>query len=88
MLLYIVRKEVAISEDTLKGIDDFNLFSLDISFHVENEKLTQALINLTVREKFVSDKTYRQIGEVLHISRQGVDHEKLKSIIYTSKKWK
>ena len=69
-------------EDTLKRIDDFDLFSLDTPFHVEDEKLNKALINLTVREKlfliekFVSDKTDRQIGEVLHISRQGVTNLK------------
>ncbi|SBO17649.1 sigma-70 family RNA polymerase sigma factor [Carnobacterium divergens] len=69
-------------EDTLKGIDDFDLFSLDTLFHVEDEKLNKALINLTVREKlfliekFVSEKNDRQIGEVLHISRQGVTNLK------------
>lgn len=69
-------------EDTLKGIDDFAPFSLATPFHIEDEKLNQALINLTAREKlfliekFVSDKTDRQIGEVLHISRQGVTNLK------------
>jgi len=69
-------------EDALKGIDDFDLFSLDTPFHVEDENLNRALINLTVREKlfliekFVSGKTDRQIGEILHISRQGVTNLK------------
>ncbi|MBO0422313.1 sigma-70 family RNA polymerase sigma factor [Enterococcus plantarum] len=69
-------------EDTLKGIDVFDPFSLATPFHIEDEKLNQALINLTPREKlfliekFVSDKTDRQIGEVLHISRQGVTNLK------------
>lgn len=69
-------------EDTLKGIDVFDPFSLATPFHIEDEKLNQALINLTAREKlfliekFVSDKTDRQIGEVLHISRQGVTNLK------------
>lgn len=69
-------------EDTLKGIDVFDPFSLATPFHIEDEKLNQALINLTPREKlfliekFVSDKTDRQIGEILHISRQGVTNLK------------
>ncbi|MBO0447276.1 sigma-70 family RNA polymerase sigma factor [Enterococcus ureilyticus] len=69
-------------EDALKGIDVFDPFSLATPFHIEDEKLNQALINLTAREKlfliekFVSDKTDRQIGEVLHISRQGVTNLK------------
>lgn len=69
-------------EGTLKRINDFDLFSLDTPFYVENEKLNKALMNLTVREKlfliekFVSEKTDRQIGEVLHISRQGVTNLK------------
>lgn len=69
-------------EDASKGIDGFDLFLLNTPFHVEDEKLNQGLINLTAREKlfliekFVSDKTDHQIGEVLHISRQGVTNLK------------
>ncbi|MGG5343959.1 sigma-70 family RNA polymerase sigma factor [Enterococcus sp. AZ192] len=73
-----------VKQDSLKERGDFNLFSLDLPFYVEDDKLNEALTNLTVREKlfliekFVSDKTDRQIGEVLHISRQGVTNLKLR----------
>lgn len=64
-------------EDKSKEIDNSNL-----PFDIENEKLNQAVVNLTAREKlfllekFVYEKTDRQIGEVLHISRQGVTNLK------------
>jgi RNA polymerase sigma factor (sigma-70 family) len=64
-------------EDKSKEIDNSNL-----PFDIENEKLNQAVVNLTAREKlfllekFVYEKTDRQIGEVFHISRQGVTNLK------------
>lgn len=69
-------------EDTSKEIDNFNCLSLNFPFDIENEKLNHAVVNLTAREKlfllekFVSEKTDHQIGEVLHISMQGVTNLK------------
>lgn len=69
-------------EETSKEIDNSNCLSLNFPFDIENEKLNHAVVNLTAREKlfllekFVYEKTDRQIGEVLHISRQGVTNLK------------
>jgi DNA-directed RNA polymerase specialized sigma subunit len=64
-----------IQEDTSKEIDKSNCLSLNFPFDIENEKLNHIVANLTAREKlfllekFVYEKTDRQIREVLHISR-------------------
>lgn len=71
-----------IQEDISKEFDNSNRLSLNLPFDIENDKLNQAIVNLTAREKlfliekFVYEKTDRQIGEVLHISRQGVTNLK------------
>jgi RNA polymerase sigma factor (sigma-70 family) len=69
-------------ENTSKEIDNSNHLSTNLPFDIENEKLNQAIVNLTAREKlflmekFVYEKTDRQIGEIFLISRQGVTNLK------------